>query len=222
LTPLLIRFLDAERDATSCLALKPKHPKALFRRALARKSLVNLTGAREDLQEALKIEPTNEAIRAEIQQVEALQEALDREDAIKKERQAQLRSRGPASPRGPKMAPSKETLAAVVQSTGDDSFMRPVSTRRLDAKAAKPAVSSFSAAKEAREARLAGVEPRSPVKAAAAPAPKPLARAPPAESVPTRQPARPIKTAYDLVNQWREAKTDSEPATAFWTSLEVG
>ncbi|KLO17296.1 hypothetical protein SCHPADRAFT_913687 [Schizopora paradoxa] len=63
---------DAERDCTTSLSLKPGQVKALFRRAQARIALLKLDEAREDLNQALKIEPKNDAVVVELKKLEEL------------------------------------------------------------------------------------------------------------------------------------------------------
>ncbi|KZP01308.1 TPR-like protein [Calocera viscosa TUFC12733] len=59
----LNKFEDAVRDCTSALGLKRGDVKALFRRAQARIGAEDEAGARRDLEEALRIEPSNEAVK---------------------------------------------------------------------------------------------------------------------------------------------------------------
>ncbi|KAI0271198.1 hypothetical protein BGY98DRAFT_937076 [Russula aff. rugulosa BPL654] len=59
---------DAERDCTTVLVLSNKNVKALFRRAQARTALQKLGEAHN----ALKLEPNNEAVKAELSRVDEL------------------------------------------------------------------------------------------------------------------------------------------------------
>ncbi|THH11664.1 hypothetical protein EW145_g495 [Phellinidium pouzarii] len=52
--------VDAERDCSTVLRLKPGHVKALYRRAQARTELEKLDEAKKDLLDALQIEPNND------------------------------------------------------------------------------------------------------------------------------------------------------------------
>ncbi|KAI0293584.1 hypothetical protein BC826DRAFT_1105016 [Russula brevipes] len=64
---------DAERDCTTVLSpSNNKSVKALFRRAQARVALQNLGEAHNGLQTALKLEPNNEAVKAELARVRGL------------------------------------------------------------------------------------------------------------------------------------------------------
>ncbi|KAH9173573.1 hypothetical protein EDB89DRAFT_2113858 [Lactarius sanguifluus] len=64
---------DAERDCSTVLNLSNnKNVKAFFRRAQARVSLQKLGEAHNDLQWALKIEPNNDAVKAELVRVDKL------------------------------------------------------------------------------------------------------------------------------------------------------
>ncbi|KAI9449906.1 hypothetical protein BJY52DRAFT_1305637 [Lactarius psammicola] len=68
----LSKYEDAERDCTAVLNLSNKNVKAFFRRAQARVSLQKLGEAHNDLQWALKIEPNNDAVKAELARVDEL------------------------------------------------------------------------------------------------------------------------------------------------------
>ncbi|KZT51512.1 hypothetical protein CALCODRAFT_521312 [Calocera cornea HHB12733] len=59
----LNKFEDATRDCTSALGLKNGDVKALFRRAQARLGAEDEGGARTDLEEALRLEPSNQAVK---------------------------------------------------------------------------------------------------------------------------------------------------------------
>ncbi|EJD50526.1 hypothetical protein AURDEDRAFT_160427 [Auricularia subglabra TFB-10046 SS5] len=60
------KHADAERDCSTCLALSPGNVKALFRRAQARLALRKLDEAEKDLNDALKREPANDAVKQEL------------------------------------------------------------------------------------------------------------------------------------------------------------
>ncbi|KAH9980926.1 hypothetical protein BGW80DRAFT_1247768 [Lactifluus volemus] len=68
----LLKNEDAERDCTTVLSLSNKNVKAFFRRAQARAALNKLGEAHNDLQRALRIEPNNEAVKAELARVDGL------------------------------------------------------------------------------------------------------------------------------------------------------
>jgi len=57
---------DAECDCDQALSLQPTNPKALYRRALARKSLQQYKSSLQDLVELLKLEPKNTAAKKEM------------------------------------------------------------------------------------------------------------------------------------------------------------
>ncbi|KAI0306266.1 hypothetical protein B0F90DRAFT_1688488 [Multifurca ochricompacta] len=64
---------DAERDCTTVINLSnDKNAKAFFRRAQARVALQKLPDAHNDLQRALRIEPRNESVKAELARVDEL------------------------------------------------------------------------------------------------------------------------------------------------------
>ncbi|GAA5823283.1 hypothetical protein JCM3770_003065 [Rhodotorula araucariae] len=159
---------DAETDASTALALDGgRGPKALFRRALARKALGNLDGARSDLQEA-KRQGAGDEVDNELA-------ALTNQLGIDAEPKVPAPS--PAS-RAKAPSPSTERLRASVASPSSspptpakstsDGLMTAVSSRRLTpsnhpfaqpstpAPAPEPAPSvrtSFAAKKEARVAK---------------------------------------------------------------------
>ncbi|CAH8566737.1 unnamed protein product [Heterobilharzia americana] len=60
------RFASAETDCTAALKLDKTSVKALFRRALARKGLGQISGAIEDLEELLKINSDNKSALSEL------------------------------------------------------------------------------------------------------------------------------------------------------------
>ncbi|KAI5122439.1 hypothetical protein M0805_008752 [Coniferiporia weirii] len=62
--------VDAERDCSNVLHLRPGHVKALYRRAQARIELEKLDEAKKDLLDALKIEPNNSAVKTELEKVD--------------------------------------------------------------------------------------------------------------------------------------------------------
>lgn len=67
------KYAEAERDATKSLNLLPSgNTKALFRRATARKALNKLDEAKADLQAALKEEPANATIKADLEELKVL------------------------------------------------------------------------------------------------------------------------------------------------------
>ncbi|KAF8257306.1 hypothetical protein EI94DRAFT_1671024 [Lactarius quietus] len=68
----LSKYEDAERDCTAVLNLSKRSVKAFFRRAQARVALQKLGEAHNDLQWALKIEPKNDAVKAELARVDEL------------------------------------------------------------------------------------------------------------------------------------------------------
>ncbi|KAG5653657.1 hypothetical protein H0H81_011617 [Sphagnurus paluster] len=71
---LFFRNEDAERDCTAALSLSALNAKALFRRGQARLGMEKLDEALSDLTQALKREPANEAVKAEIKKVNDLLE----------------------------------------------------------------------------------------------------------------------------------------------------
>lgn len=60
------RFDDADEWCARALFLDGKCVKALFRRAMVRKATHNMSGAVSDLQAALRLEPTNADLAAEL------------------------------------------------------------------------------------------------------------------------------------------------------------
>jgi len=63
---------DAERDCTTVLKLHTSNVKALFRRGQARIALNKVSDAQKDLKEALRLEPANESVKQELENVENL------------------------------------------------------------------------------------------------------------------------------------------------------
>ncbi|KAG8347785.1 putative TPR-repeat protein [Trypanosoma vivax] len=62
-------WVDAERDASSCVRLSRNYSKGYFRRAMARKQLGNLKGARTDLETVLALSPNDATATNEIHTV---------------------------------------------------------------------------------------------------------------------------------------------------------
>ncbi|KAJ3043208.1 RNA polymerase II-associated protein 3 [Rhizophlyctis rosea] len=63
------RFTEAEADCTLGLSLDKKNVKALWRRGIARRELGKFTEAKKDLEEASVLEPSNKAVKEELQKV---------------------------------------------------------------------------------------------------------------------------------------------------------
>jgi hypothetical protein len=70
----LERWAEAEAAASEALVLEPASAKGLFRRGKARSALKQLSGAKLDLMAAIKLEPKNREVHAELTAVQA---ALD-------------------------------------------------------------------------------------------------------------------------------------------------
>ncbi|KAH9993854.1 hypothetical protein BJV77DRAFT_997204 [Russula vinacea] len=164
---------DAERDCSTVLRLSNnRNVKAFFRRAQARAALEKLGEAHNDLQWALKLEPNNEAVKAELARVDAL--IVNRKG---KTRSAPIELPAPSS--SPEAPPKRRRVPItivdddnshppnVTQPTGssDDLLLNPISSRVLppDGKTAppapaapKPTPASFREAKQVREAKSAG------------------------------------------------------------------
>ncbi|KAJ2992041.1 hypothetical protein NUW54_g8026 [Trametes sanguinea] len=64
----------AENAATRALIHDPKHIKARFRRAIARKELHTFDTAEADLQRILSIDPTNASARSELEEIRRLRQ----------------------------------------------------------------------------------------------------------------------------------------------------
>ncbi|KAK9712828.1 RNA polymerase II-associated protein 3 [Basidiobolus ranarum] len=62
----LERYSEAEKDCTLGLGIDPSNIKALWRRGIARRHLGKLVEAKQDLEKALKIEATNQAVKTEL------------------------------------------------------------------------------------------------------------------------------------------------------------
>ncbi|KAJ3997749.1 hypothetical protein F5050DRAFT_1369317 [Lentinula boryana] len=57
---------DAERDCNTVLTLNTTNVKALFRRAQARRALEKLDEAQKDLEQAIALDPSNQAVKTEL------------------------------------------------------------------------------------------------------------------------------------------------------------
>ncbi|KAI8821101.1 uncharacterized protein EV422DRAFT_567428 [Fimicolochytrium jonesii] len=68
----LNRFAEAEADCSQGLNSDPKNVKALWRRGIARRELKKLNLAKQDLESALVLEPTNKSVKDEMNTVMGL------------------------------------------------------------------------------------------------------------------------------------------------------
>ncbi|TNY17371.1 hypothetical protein DMC30DRAFT_125268 [Rhodotorula diobovata] len=199
---------DAERDATTALDLEGGHsPKALFRRATARKALGKLELARADFQEAKR---------------QGAGDDVDRELAALAKQLGDAKLDKPASPAKANAAakttsPSTERLRAAIASpapssspakpAATDGFMTAVSSRRLTPSSPAPAPpaaspepaaaqapragASFAAKKEARAAKRSMPPRQAPASAAAEEEQTALAPVPAASEAAAERTTRP-------------------------------
>jgi tetratricopeptide (TPR) repeat protein len=65
----LQKWEDAELDCTVGLKLHPDNSKALWRRGIARRELGKLEEAKKDIQDALRLEPNDKAVKEELDKV---------------------------------------------------------------------------------------------------------------------------------------------------------
>ncbi|KAI9511085.1 hypothetical protein F5148DRAFT_1281149 [Russula earlei] len=176
---------DAERDCTAVLSLSNKNVKALFRRAQARVALQKLGDAHNDLQKALRVEPNNEAVKAELARVDDL---IVSKKGRTRSAPLDVSAPPPPSPSSlpvlsalpnPRRVPvtinddgpsSPSTSITTAQHTDD--LLSPISSRALSTSSMppdrqtasatpapamqKPKAASFVEAKHAREAKSAG------------------------------------------------------------------
>ncbi|KAJ3402856.1 hypothetical protein CcCBS67573_g00708 [Chytriomyces confervae] len=71
----LNQFEQAESDCTAVLSLDSKNVKAYWRRAVARRELqTNLSGAKQDLEKAKVLEPTNASVKQELEKLQKILE----------------------------------------------------------------------------------------------------------------------------------------------------
>ncbi|KAJ3242339.1 hypothetical protein HDU81_005092 [Chytriomyces hyalinus] len=71
----LNQFEQAESDCTAVLSLDSKNVKAYWRRAVARREQkTNLSGAKEDLEKAKVLEPTNASVKQELEKLQKILE----------------------------------------------------------------------------------------------------------------------------------------------------
>ncbi|EKG05418.1 TPR-repeat protein, putative [Trypanosoma cruzi] len=76
----LERWVDAELDASACLRLNHSYSKGYFRRAMARKQLGNLRGARTDLEAVLALIPNDASAISEMKTITQMLQ-FERENA---------------------------------------------------------------------------------------------------------------------------------------------
>ncbi|KAH9955231.1 hypothetical protein BC827DRAFT_1237872 [Russula dissimulans] len=175
---------DAERDCTTVLGLSNnKNVKALYRRAQARVALQKLGEAHNDLQTALKLEPNSEAVKVELARVDGLivsGKAKSRSAPI--EVSAPLSTSSPPSSAAPPKrrrvpiaiidddASPPPSTSATSAHRADGDLLNPISSRALSPSTApspkltpeaapstqKPKPTSFTEAKQARDAKSVG------------------------------------------------------------------
>ncbi|TFY65714.1 hypothetical protein EVG20_g5375 [Dentipellis fragilis] len=166
---------DAERDCTKVLALAKTNVKALFRRGQARAAFLKHADAIHDLQQALKLEPQNDAVKVELQKVKAAFEKSKEKGKGKalpvdipppppstappKHRRIPITIVEPESSPPTVLSPSPRTPDSPLSRPTSDDLLTPVSSRPLSP--VSPALgptkpSTFKAAKEAREAARPG------------------------------------------------------------------
>ena len=69
-TSVRVRYAAAELDCTEAITRDPVYVKAFCRRATARVALKNYSGARDDYQRVLELEPSNRLAQTELKAVE--------------------------------------------------------------------------------------------------------------------------------------------------------
>lgn len=238
---------DAERDCSTVLNLSNnKNVKAFFRRAQARVSLQKLGEAHNDLQWALKIEPNNDAVKAELVRVDEL--------IVSKKGKARAApldvttpppvSSTPSAADPPKRRRVPITIVdsetpANTEPTSD--LLSPISSRllstSLDSKsaAAKPEPASFKEAKQVRDEKSVGrvgggifrVSGNDTVfKTREVSAPKdpahPQTRQPGSASAPPSQPTptpAPAHTLFEFTRAWD--RIPASDTAARWTLLNT-
>ncbi|XP_059163261.1 sperm-associated antigen 1-like [Physella acuta] len=85
---------EASNDCDKALSMQADNPKALYRRALARKMLLQYKASLQDLVELLKLEPKNSAAQKEMDTVKmAYKEELEKLKAKKVEKETKTRKR---------------------------------------------------------------------------------------------------------------------------------
>jgi tetratricopeptide (TPR) repeat protein len=176
----LKQFAAAEADATAALALDGAYAKAWQRRAAARREMGRWLEAAEDLEEALRLEPGNKAVRAD--RDAALEEHL-RAAGVRRltaRRRLPVVERAVVEPPPPAVA----AVAAVAQKTGpvsDAELLRP--RQQQPVRNPQPAVAADSEKAGAATASAAAAATQLPAKqiepsASAAPSPAVAAAAP--------------------------------------------
>ncbi|KAH9066280.1 hypothetical protein EDB87DRAFT_702726 [Lactarius vividus] len=162
---------DAERDCSTVLNLSNnKNVKAFFRRAQARVSLQKLGEAHNDLQWALKIEPNNNAVKAELARVDELivskkgkARAAPLDVTTPPPVSSTSSTAGPPKRRRVPITIVDSETPATTEPTND--LLSPISSRllstSLDSKSAaaptpKPEPASFKEAKQVRDGKNVG------------------------------------------------------------------
>ncbi|WVQ74014.1 hypothetical protein IAR50_003595 [Cryptococcus sp. DSM 104548] len=145
----LDKFQDAERDCTSALNL-PKgkgNIKALYRRGLARKGLQRNAEAIEDMEEILKLDKDNEAVKTELEELRVLKAKQDAE--LKKP------SRRPLTPPSlPKPTPPSQSIKDLTSQTQQlDITSKPAPARESLEPTGSKKESSFAAIRKNRDGK---------------------------------------------------------------------
>ncbi|KAL8276096.1 hypothetical protein RQP46_011511 [Phenoliferia psychrophenolica] len=169
----LDRWAEAEKDATKTIELAPKNAKALFRRAVARRMMGALEGAKEDLDRA-KTCGGGPEVDKERELLDVAMANVGRKETPGKPT-PQPKAKAPSPPRAaspptstdsktPSTSRLRAAISPPVPSTENgakngapaNEFMNEVSTRRTTTP------SSFAAKKADRETRLAATAPLRP------------------------------------------------------------
>ncbi|TEB36526.1 TPR-like protein [Coprinellus micaceus] len=131
------KYEDAEHDCTTVLTLKPKHPKALFRRGQARVGLERFGSAKQDFRAALDLAPEDKDIAKAIEEVDEKLKAKAKKAAASRTINpvaAPRRRRVPIEIVGSPASASHPPKETPLSDTG----LRAVSSRALSPSSAQP------------------------------------------------------------------------------------
>ncbi|THH14016.1 hypothetical protein EW146_g6278 [Bondarzewia mesenterica] len=225
---------DAERDCGKVLSLSPKNVKALFRRAQARIELQKLAEARQgefapttsrpnhrtksppDLHNALKLEPTNNAVKTELARLDT----LTKKGKLKAQTKSTPKDVSPPQPQPPTPpTPTKRRRIPITivepptSSPPATDLLSPVSSRTLPFPPTSKKPSTFKEAKQAREATKPStvISPRGGIFRGSGE--HTVFSAPSSDEAKPQEPREEVKVHEKVVKEHKESVLNGEPSS---------
>ncbi|KAF9115924.1 hypothetical protein BGX27_005806 [Mortierella sp. AM989] len=227
----LKRFVEAERDCTLGLKLDSKNVKALWRRGIARRSLGKIDEAKSDFESALKIDPSNKAVKEELAKLQQEQQAkpkastpsaaVTKQSTIPATKEAKPTSLAPPSPAKditpPQVISSKRVMIKEVENDQDSELFKPSSAKKLAVQSTSTEIPSIQTSTPRTSSipplasSVTPPEPQIPASSTMAPNPPspPVASIPPKTSGVEVQMVAPT-TTLDFQRDWKSYSKKTE------------